>query len=145
MYPRWHIILGGIFSLAWKIVFPETAWIYIAIIFLASFLIDFDHYAAAVIRTGRFGLGNAIDYFRRLKIKFEREVKRGIRRKGDVMIFHTIEFHLLVLIAGLFWTPMLYVFIGMVFHSLTDLIYLIYTDRLFVREFWLFNAVRKSL
>ncbi len=79
MLPKTHIILGAILSAILWIVIPELAWHSIIVIFLSSFLIDFDHYMCAVQRSGSLSLMKALSYYDRLtKIEAE-EFKRGIR------------------------------------------------------------------
>jgi hypothetical protein len=145
MLPRHHIILGAIFTIIFWLVFPWTEWYYLALIFLSSFLIDFDHYMDAVLKTKKLSLFNAFDYHRELEKKELAEYKRGIRRKGDFHIFHTVEFHALTFALGLVWLPFLYIFIGMFFHSAVDLISLAYEDGLYRREYFLTNWIRKKL
>lgn len=146
MLPRWHIILGALFAISLYYIFPSIKVTGILLIFLSSFLIDFDHYAAAAIKLKEFRIGRILEYHRIKGIQSKEERKRGIRVKGDFHIFHTIEFHLLVLVIGLFFTPFLYVFIGMLFHSIVDLISIGYQDYLYRREFffvkWLMLKVR---
>jgi len=51
------------------------------------------------------------------------------------MIFHTIEFHIFVGLLSFIWHGFFFILIGMIFHSVCDLISLIYERRLRVREF----------
>ncbi len=143
MLPRWHILLGAVFTFIFWIVFPETNLIYLILMFLASFLIDFDHYASFVSKTGKIGLFQAFDYHKEMEKKSIRERKRGIRRKGDFHIFHTIEIHILVLLLGFLWEGFFFVFIGMLFHSILDIISIAYEGYLYRREFFFVNWLKK--
>ena len=145
MLPRTHIILGAMFSIILWFIFPQTSWIYLGLVFLSSFLIDFDHYATCVLKTGRVGLFHSFEYHRRQGIKQRNEKKMGIRRRGDFHFFHTVEFHALVFVLGLFFAPFYYIFIGMIFHSLMDLISLIHKDFMYLREFFFVNWVAKKI
>lgn len=143
MFPKWHIFLGGLFTLIIWIFAPNLNPIYLAIIFLSSFLIDFDHFVVGAARTGKLNFKEIYDYHEqqdRIKIK---ERTRGIRKKGDFHLFHTIEFHVLIGILGIFFAPLFYVFIGMIFHSLIDLFSLIQGDEIYRREYFFFNWIRK--
>jgi hypothetical protein len=80
-----------------------------------------------------------------LRKKVVEEKGRGIFKKGDFHIFHTFEFHALVLAIGLIFNPFLYIFIGMLFHSLLDLADLTVKDEVYRREFFLTNWVRKKI
>lgn len=139
MIPRWHIILGGIFILLIWILFPQIAWFNLILIFLASFLIDIDHYMCSVLENKSFSLRKALIYYYLLNKKADEELKKGIKKRGNFHVFHTIEFHLFVLVLSLWWSEFFYIFIGMVFHSFTDAIYMIYKKRLYKREFFLTN------
>jgi len=145
MFPRWHILSGLIFSIVFWLVFPLTAWYNVALIFLAAFLIDFDHYMCAVWNTNKWSLFNAFKYHIKLKKKADEERKKGIFRKGDFNIFHTIEFHALVLAIGFIFNPLFYIFIGMLFHSLLDLVYLLVKGETYRREFFLKNWIRTKI
>ncbi len=144
MLPRWHILLGAIFSILFWIIFPNTSLIYLALIFFSSFLIDFDHYVVAVMKRKSLSLFQAFGYFKELEKIELKNYQKGIRNRGPFLLFHTIEFHLLVLIAGLFFTPFLYIFIGMAFHSLCDFYDMARQDRLYAREFFLVNWIIKK-
>jgi len=145
MLPKTHIFLGALFSILVWIIFPQIGIVYILLIFLSSFLVDFDHYLCAVRKLKSLSLKKALDYYRKDNLREEREYKRGIYRKGDFHFLHTIEVHVLVLVLGLAWTPFLYVLAGMTFHSLVDLVELIKDDRMYRREFFFFNWLRKRL
>lgn len=146
MLPRWHIILGAVFTFLFWLAFPQTAWYYLAILFFSAFLIDFDHYMDAVIKTGKISLFDAFAYHRKLEKQEIAECKKGIRRRGDFHVFHTVEFHALVLLAGVLIHPVfLYVFAGMCFHSVVDLISLACEDRLYRREYLLSNWICRKL
>ncbi len=144
MLPRWHIILGAAFTLLLWIVAPTTNPFYLLLVFLASFLIDFDHYICAVQRTKNYSLLRAFRYHQEQEQKHRKEHARGVRRQGDFHLFHTIEFHVFIAILGLIWTPFLYIFMGMVFHSLLDLIGILRNDVLYRREYFLTKWLQKQ-
>ena len=145
MLHKWHVLLGAIFtSLVWLFI-PSMPFGYLVLIFLASFLIDFDHYTNAVIKNKHLSLKKAFDYH---KIKREEElmdISKGIRKKGDFHLFHTIEFHAAIGILGLIWSGFFYIFIGMLFHSLLDVSSLLFTGVFHRREYFFFNYARKKL
>lgn len=144
MLPRWHIILGAAFTLFIWYIAPTTHPLYLLLLFLASFLIDFDHYVCAARKNGSYSLFKAFEYHKESERKHRIEHAKGIRKKGDFHLFHTVEFHALIMIIGLFWTPFLYIFIGMVFHSLLDLISILRNGVFYRREYFLFNWIRES-
>lgn len=145
MLPKTHILLGAVFSALVWLLLPGIPLYGIVLIFLSSFLIDFDHYACAVRRNGSLSLKKAFRYYYDLNKIGDKELERGIKRKGDFHVFHTVEFHLLVFALGFVFEPFSFVFIGMTFHSLMDLIDMSFKGRLYRREFFLFNWMRKRL
>ena len=145
MIPRWHIVLGLIFTAIVYFSVPGIEWYFLLLIFLSSFLIDFDHYVASVIKTGNIGLFKSFEYHRKMQKVEKKENEKGIRQRGDFHLFHTIEFHALIGLLGLFWVGFVYIFIGMVFHSLIDVISLIHEDRTYRREFFFFNWIRNKI
>lgn len=136
MLPRWHILLGGVFTLIIWLLAPTINPLYLILVFLSSFLIDFDHYVNASIKGKRLSLKHAFDYHEELQKKEIREQNRGIYEKGDFHLFHTVEFHALIGFFSFFWTPFFYIFIGMVFHSLLDIASLLYVGRFYRREYF---------
>ena len=144
MLPRGHIISGIILILAVFILSPQINFIYLALLFLASFLIDFDHYTASVLKTKRWGLKNALDYNNKKMIEEKKEKAKGIKAKDDFHFFHTVEFHVFVGFLSVLWIGFFYVFVGMVYHSLLDIFSLIRGGSFHRREFFLFDWVRKK-
>lgn len=131
MLPKTHFILGAIFSILLYFIFHITAF-QASLVFFASFLIDFDHYAWHVLRKKSFSLKKSYDFF---------NIKPYEKR---MMLFHTLEFILLILILSYFWRKFLFIWIGMIFHSLLDIIQMGYDDELKYREFFLTNFLRNN-
>ena len=145
MLPRWHILLGAIFTLILYIAVPEISLINLSLVFLSSFLIDFDHYLASLIKTKKLSLKHSFEYHKQVGIKQQKDLEKGIKTKGDFHLFHTIEFHILIAVLSIFFNPLFYVFIGMLFHSLLDIISLLQTSLIHVREYFLFNWLKNNL
>ena len=143
MLTYWHILFGALFTFIIWVFVPRISPVYLVLIFLSSFLIDFDHYMNSVIKNKKLSLFHAFEYHKKLNKKEIEEKKKGIRRKGDFHIFHTIESHVFVAIVGLLWIGFFFVFIGMVFHSLIDLAESLYRDRFYRREYFFFNWLIK--
>lgn len=145
MLPRWHILLGLTFTLIILLLFPSLSLFYVFLILFGSIFIDFDHYVLSVMRTGKFGLHDAFIYHKKLFRIEQEEYAKKIFRKGDFHIFHTIEFHFIVLLLSYVWTGFFFIFIGMLFHSLFDVIELISEKKLYRREFFLVNWLIKRI
>jgi len=145
MLPRWHILYGAVFTAIIAIAAPNVGWVNLLLIFLASFLIDFDHYITAVKRTGKWSLKSAFNYHEDQHDVIHSERSKGIRKRGDFHLFHTIEFHALIAIIGIFFSPLFFVFIGMTFHSLLDLLDMAHKDYLYRREYFLTKWIRDKV
>jgi hypothetical protein len=146
MLPKTHILLGAIFSVIFYLLFPNTEWYNLFLIFFSSFLIDFDHYLASIFKDeSNISLSKSLEYHKKQGIIQFNERARGIRRKGSFHLFHTIEFHIFIFALGLIFMPFLYIFIGMAFHSLCDILYLTKADYLYRREFFLFKYIIRRL
>ena len=145
MYPRWHILFGGMFALFIWIVAPQINPFFILLIFFSSILIDLDHYLCSVFKTKKLSLFHSFEYHRKL-IKEEKKKKNlGLREKSDFHIFHTIEFHILIGLLGFLWIGFFYLFLGMIFHSLLDIYSMLYEKTLFQREYFFINWLRRKL
>ena len=145
MKPRWHILFGVILTALFWIASPKINLLYLTLLFLSTFLIDFDHYVCAVKNTKKWGLSCAFEYHEKTKIEEKRLIAKGIKKKGDFHIFHTIETHILIGILSLFWGGFFYIFLGMVFHSLLDVYSMMYEKNLHVREFFFFKWIYRQL
>jgi len=126
MFPKWHILFGAIFSLILFLVFKVNLF-YSIVVFLASVLIDVDHYLFYVKRKDDWNLKTAFNWFVALEKK----------HKPLALIFHNIEFVILILILSFFHNFFLFILIGLLFHLSIDLIYLIVADRMGTKEFLL--------
>jgi len=124
MLPKFHILLGFIFASVLFALFEEVSLFFATIIFFASFLIDTDHYLYYVYKKKDINLRRAYAWFVTLgkshkKMSLEDKEKFYI----GVHIFHGLELvGILWLLGTLFYTPLVYVTIGFVFHLFLDLI-----------------------
>ncbi|MBM3233660.1 hypothetical protein FJZ19_01050 [Candidatus Pacearchaeota archaeon] len=67
----------------------------------------------------------------------------GTHHKPIMQIFHTLEFLLLISVLAFFSNLFLFIFFGMLFHSLTDIIEMIHNKNLYTREFSFINYLRR--
>jgi hypothetical protein len=145
MFPRWHILLGAIFTLIVWLALQGIPPFYLGLIFLSSFLIDLDHYVASAYKTKSLSLKNSFKYYENVRIKEKKDIAQGIKRKSDFHLFHTIEFHVLIGLLSFFWMGFFYIFIGMMFHSIVDLMDMTKRGAFHRREYFFFNwAAKKS-
>jgi hypothetical protein len=124
MLPKWHALLGFLFSYIayW---FTNITLLQASLIFLASFLIDIDHYIWYVLKAKDFSLKKAYVWHKKIPPL----------HKPIMQVFHTIEFHILVGLFGIFWNGFYYILIGFIFHSLVDITYFIIRRKISVREY----------
>jgi len=145
MLLRGHILIGLIFTLLIWAIIPKMPLVYLALIFLSSFLIDFDHYVVSFSKTKKWRLGDAFEYHRKKGVEERRDIAQGIRRKSDFHLFHTLEFHFIVGVLGIFFIAFFYIFIGMILHSLLDVFDLLSRGAFHRREYFFSNWARKKI
>lgn len=144
MLPRWHVILGLLFTIFLWIAAPETNLFYLLLVFLSSIFIDLDHYAHAVWNNKKLSLFHAFEYHKIRDKELRLLERKGLKPKTDFHLFHTIEFHLLIALFSIIWAPAFYLFVGMAFHSLLDLFYLLKSGKLYRREYFFFRWLQKQ-
>ena len=98
----------------------------------------------ALANTKKISLRKSSDYFKILSKKETKERKKKIKNKGPLYIFHTLEFHILILISSLLRIEFFYIFLGMIFHSLLDVVWMIKSDRIYRREYFFINWLIKN-
>jgi len=145
MLPKYHIILGLVFSIILILIFPQIGILGFLIIFLSSVLIDVDHYLSFAYNKKDFSLSKSYVWHLEQKKLESAKVKKGIREKGFFHPLHTIEFLILLAILSFFSQITFFIFIGILFHSLNDFIDLVNTDRLYHRWFFLTEYLIKKL
>lgn len=133
MLPKHHIILGVIFSLILVFVFNISVTSAL-VVFLASVFIDIDHYLFYVQKKHNLNLKKAYSFYLHLPLN----------HKPIMHIFHTVEFMLLIFLLSYFNPVFLFVLIGMVFHSITDMIEFIVNKNTYCREFFLIRFLIKK-
>lgn len=127
MLPKTHIILGAIFSLLVYFIFNLSLY-QVLIIFSASVLIDLDHFLFYVKRHRNTNLKKAYFWHKALPKD----------HKPMMHIFHSLEFLIIIGILSIFYNFFLMLFIGFIFHSIFDLIDMIYNGK-YGREFFFFR------
>ena len=97
------IVLFKFYS--WKVLF----------ILLGGVLVDVDHYLLYVLKYKTINIKEAYK-------RFKENYKRGKREEPTVfeLIFHSVEFFILMIILSFFFSIFFLIFIGLFFHLLTD-------------------------
>jgi hypothetical protein len=154
MLPKAHIISGLIFSILVFLLFPKIGVLNVLIIFLASFLIDVDHYLYYVYKTGRWNLKSSFFWYTKNKALFHR-MTRGQKKKiyTGLCFLHGIEALVLCLALYSFLISFseifLYILIGFIFHQILDAIALYRIDYRFDKVisfvYAIYNSKNKKL
>lgn len=124
MLPKWHAFFGVIFSLILYYFF-HASFLNSLIVFLASVFIDVDHYLFGAKRNQTLNLKKIYTWHKNLPKN----------HKPIMHIFHTIEFTFFIAILAYFFNFFLFILIGMLFHSFSDIIDMAYTKKMDCREF----------
>ncbi len=135
MLPKIHIILGGIFSIIIYFTFHIT-FFQASLIFLSSFLIDFDHYLYYIFIKKDFNLKRAHRWFVKKRynwIALSKEQRSKF--KFPIFIFHGLEFFIILLLFYFLNKIFLGIILGIMFHMLLDFIELYYFKMPFYSKF----------
>lgn len=132
--PKYHISVGAIISVILFFIFQLTI-LQASIIFLASFIIDIDHYLLYVFKTKDFSIKNSINYFyERRKNWLKLNLNERKIRKRAVFVFHGIEFWILLAFLNYYFSFILFILIGIAIHMILDYIDIIYNkDSLYTK------------
>ena len=107
MLPKHHFYIGLTTSI---IVYFISGPLNAILFFFGSFFIDTDHYIAFVFKEKNWSLRKSYYYWKDEHYPYD-----------ELMVFHTIEVWLLILIVGLLIHPVLFILAGMLFHELFDI------------------------
>jgi len=127
MFPQKHLIFGIIFSTILLFLFPQIGFLGFFLIILSTFFIDTDHYLFYVYKKKDLNLKNAYKWFvKGFKKRIVLSKKEKTKYKYEVLIFHGVEFWIVLAFLALIHNLFLYLFIGVMFHIFLDLLALIY-------------------
>lgn len=122
-----HLIINLIFGfLILLLFFKQINFQYLLVIVLSGFLIDVDHIFNEIYKKTIFKPKKFVRYWFDIANKYT----------GELYLFHTYEFFLLILILSLYNKLFLFIFIGLVIHFIADGI----TNNNYTRSFkWVKN------
>jgi len=133
MLPKWHLLIGFVFSYV-LVYFFNFSVLSGVIVFLSSWLIiDFDHYLLYLSINKDFSLSRAYYSFLLRKEKYlklsleERQAQQQYKR--NLLIFHGIEFWIILGILSYFNNIFLFILLGFFIHMLAD-----WTEMYFIQE-----------
>ncbi len=123
MLPKYHVFFGTIFAFFLLELFPQIGWTGFFIIVFSTIFIDFDHYLIYIIKKKNFNLKKAFQWHIKIRKKHQ-SLKSSQKSKYyyPTCIFHGLEILLIPLILSYFSIIFFFVFIGMSFHLLLDVI-----------------------
>ncbi len=120
MLPKIHIIVGFIFSALVYFIYHITL-LEASLIFLASFLIDTDHYLAYVFIEKDLNPIKSVKYFyKKMYKELKLSPKERKKYKKYYFIFHGVECWILLSILSFFYKPLIFILIGVLFHLILD-------------------------
>jgi len=126
MLPKSHILSGAVFSVIIYLIFPITPFQF-TLIFLSSFLIDFDHYLFYAFNEKNLSLKKAYKWFVKKREKWIKlPLKEKKQYKKPLFIFHGIELWIILFALSSININFIYILIGIGFHMVLDFIDLIY-------------------
>ncbi|MBI2004016.1 hypothetical protein HYS72_00975 [Candidatus Pacearchaeota archaeon] len=147
MLPKYHLVLGFLFSLVLFIFFPFISLLGFLIIFASSVLIDVDHYLYYVFKNKIFSINKAYNSFfeqRKKLLAKSLEEKRTKIANPLMYLFHGIEVLLIIFILGIFVNKIfLFIFIGFSFHLFLDIVEQIYYGFRIAKVSLIFDFVKK--
>lgn len=110
MLPTSHIII----SLGVSILLYPLFGFWVLLFLASSILIDFDHYLTYIFKSKKLDLKGAYYFF------YERYDRGDLSRV--ILLFHTIEYFILIAIASFFSKIILLIFLGSTLHISLDII-----------------------
>ena len=149
MLPKWHILFGIIFSLILYLFF-QISLLNSLIVFLASILIDVDHYLSHAFKEKDLSLKRIYKSSVKRREKWMNfSVKEKKEYKLRPFIFHGIEFWIVILVLSFFHKIFLYIFLGIMIHMFFDFIDMIYCKDPFYAKLsqiyiWIRNKNKKD-
>lgn len=123
MLPKVHIVIGALLSILIFLFFPSVSSLNAFLIFLASVLIDFDHYAYYAYHKKDWSLKRAYSWFVDKRAQFM-NLKPQERKKYRrvIMLFHGIEFWIILILLVKWSIVFLFILLGIIIHITLDLI-----------------------
>lgn len=140
MLPSKHVLYGLFFSAIALLLYTDMGLFGFFIMFLASVFIDVDHYLAYVYIKKDISLSRAYDFY---AIATYDILSKKTAKKEPLMIFHTIESFIVLILLSFFSSFFLYVLMGFVVHSAADVFFMHHHEILFVRNFSIINYFLK--
>lgn len=126
MIPSHHAIFGAIASIIIFLLFPQIGLLGFLIIFLSSIVLDVDHYFYYIFHKKDLSLKRAYHWFMIDRKNFfdSLSLKDREKFKHELMIFHGIEFWILLVLLLFVHRIFFFIIIGVLIHMILDFIHL---------------------
>ena len=144
MLPKYHFSLGIIFVVILHFLFPQICVLYLSIIFLASFLIEIDHFFDYFLKKRDINPINAYKWYIE-KWKMCKNLSRAQKKKiySGFYIFHGVEVLIILFLLGVYFSQrFFFILIGFSFHFLLDSIHEMYNKGTFDKISLVYNYHR---
>ncbi|MDO8555665.1 MAG: hypothetical protein Q7R96_00650 [Nanoarchaeota archaeon] len=133
MKPAVHFLSMVLFIIGILNHYPQLEWQALWF-FIGGFCIDFDYYLFYVYTTKKYNIKGMLKHYNDHR-----------NDNGQIRIFHTVEFVLLMLTGSVYYTFISYVFIGMTIHLLLDIFHLVVIKKHYKRRYYFItNWVRET-
>jgi len=140
MYPSKHVTYSLFILLFFLIILPYGGIFPYTLIFLSSILIDTDHYLLYAYRKKNLSLVKAWKWY----LMLANNPKEGQKQIPFLHFFHTVEFLAFVFILSFFYKIFLWVFIGIAFHGLLDILSMKEKKLFEQREYFLIRSLLRK-
>lgn len=130
-----HILLSSILA---AIIYPSHGW-KAAFILAGGVLIDIDHYLWYAYKNRDFSIANSYKFYLEILEKNDFSSVYGL-----LLVFHTIEFLLVMALASFYNEYALLFTIGLLSHYISDLIFTIVVAKRFVANHSIISWVLKN-
>lgn len=122
MQPRWHILLGFIFSYLIAYLFNLSLWHFGVLFFSTWFFIDLDHVVLYILETNNFSPKKFLEHHSLEKSKRNLlSNKERLTQEFPQFFMHGIEFLIFLAILSFLNETFLFILIGFIFHLILDL------------------------
>ena len=119
-----HLVASAIIS---ALLYSFFGWMGVVMIMVGGVLIDIDHYFSYAVKYKKWNILECYKFYSRQVDAVDFKENEGI-----LLIFHTIEFLLIIVFLAFYFAAALAFLTGLAFHSLLDLIYLWSVPKKFV-------------
>jgi len=125
MLPKYHFLIGLVFSLSLFFIFPQITFIKALIILVSAVVMDFDHYVYYVSKKRSLNLKKAYHWFSR---RHKKVLSLSREKRNEIYLgihfLHGLEPLLILFVLGIYISEyFFYILIGFTLHLFLDVIH----------------------